>query len=267
MAAIYELTDPQWALVADLFDPRGRRGAPSQVARRQMVEAMLFLARTGCQWRYLPERYGPWGAVWQQWRRWRANGVWARAMARLVRKIRVAHSRDAIPSMVMIDAQTVKGGRAGPTFHDNGGRGGRTIGAKRSILVEILGLPIAARVDSARPHDVTAGRDLLKANLTDLPRLQAIVADRGYRGLRNLADHRHLALDIKVPPKPLPGVPLPPPRKGKGNFTPIAPLWRVERAFAELGRWRRLSRCFEGTEASAKAWLEVASFGYMLGRL
>ena len=188
-------------------------------------------------------------------------------MARLVRKIRVAHSRDAIPSMVMIDAQTVKGGRAGPTFHDNGGRGGRTIGAKRSILVEILGLPIAARVDSARPHDVTAGRDLLKANLTDLPRLQAIVADRGYRGLRNLADHRHLALDIKVPPKPLPGVPLPPPRKGKGNFTPIAPLWRVERAFAELGRWRRLSRCFEGTEASAKAWLEVASFGYMLGRL
>src|SRR5450759_260380 len=251
VSTLIELTDEHWALVWDLFDPKGRRGAPARFDRRPMVDAILFLARTGCQWRYLPDCYPPWSAVWQQWRRWRENGVWRRAMARLAALIRVEHGRHPTPSMVMIDAQTVKGGRAGPTFHDNGGRGGRTIGAKRSILVEILGLPIAARVDSAIPHDVTAGRDLLKANLTDLPRLQAIVADRGYRGLRNLADHRHLALDIKVPPKPLPGVPLPPPRKGKGNFTPIAPLWRVERAFAELGRWRRLSRCFEGTEATS----------------
>lgn len=59
-----------------------------------------------------------------------------------------------------IDAQTAKGGRAGPTFHEAGGRGGRTIGAKRSILIEILGLPIAARVDPARPHDVKVGREL-----------------------------------------------------------------------------------------------------------
>lgn len=73
MAYAIELTDPQWALVAHLFDPPGRRGAPSQIPRRKMVNAMLFLARTGCQWRYLPDRYGPWGAVWQQWRRWRAR--------------------------------------------------------------------------------------------------------------------------------------------------------------------------------------------------
>jgi transposase len=73
MAYVIELTDDQWKLVADLFDPPGRRGAPAQIPRRQMVNAMLFLARTGCQWRYVPERYGEWGSVWQQWRRWRAN--------------------------------------------------------------------------------------------------------------------------------------------------------------------------------------------------
>lgn len=61
MAYVIELTDDQWKLVADLFDPPGRRGAPAQIPRRQMVNAMLFLARTGCQWRYLPERYGEWG--------------------------------------------------------------------------------------------------------------------------------------------------------------------------------------------------------------
>jgi len=81
MSHAIALTDEQWEPVADLFEPPGRRGAPAQIPRRQMVEAMLFLARTGCQWRYLPERYGPWTAVWAQWRRWRSNGVWARAVA------------------------------------------------------------------------------------------------------------------------------------------------------------------------------------------
>jgi transposase len=83
MSFAIALTDEQWELVADLFDAPGRRGAPAQIPRRQMVEAILFLARTGCQWRYLPERYGTWTAVWAQWRRWRANGVWAAVMARL----------------------------------------------------------------------------------------------------------------------------------------------------------------------------------------
>jgi transposase len=99
------LTDEQWRRVADLFDPPGRRGAPARIRRRQMVNAMLFVARTRCQLRYLPARYPPWGAVWQQWRRWRANGVWERAMARLAAQVRVRHERDPNPSMVMIDAQ------------------------------------------------------------------------------------------------------------------------------------------------------------------
>jgi hypothetical protein len=68
----------------------------------------------------------------------------------------VLHNREPVPPMVMVDAQTVKGGRYGPTFHEAGGRGGRTIGTKRTLLVEILGLPLAARADSARPHDVVA---------------------------------------------------------------------------------------------------------------
>jgi putative transposase len=254
VSTLIELTDEQWALVWDLFDPKGRRGAPARFDRRQMVDAILFLARTGCQWRYLPDCYPPWPAVWQQWRRWRENGVWRRAMARLAALIRVEHGRHPTPSMVMIDAQTVKGGRAGPTFHNAGGRGGRTIGTKRSILVEILGLPIAARVDPARPHDVRVGRELLADRLDELPRVSAIVADRGYRGLAKMAARRHVTLDIKAPPK------------GTSGFVPLAPLYKVEHAFAQLGRWRRLSRCYEGTEASARAWLEVASVGYLLGR-
>ena len=148
----------------------------------------------------------------------------------------------------------MKGGRYGPTFHNAGGRGGRTIGTKRTLLVEILGLPVFARADPAKPHDVGTGRDLLRDSLDGLPRVRAIVADRGYRGLRALAERHNVRLDIKAPPK------------GQTAFRPIAPLHKIEHAFAQLGRWRRLSRCYEGSEASATAWLEVASVAYLLGR-
>jgi len=153
VAAIVELTDPEWTLVEDLFDPTGRPGVAARYPRRQMVEAILFLARTGIQWRHLPDRYPPWEAVWQQWRRWRENGVWARAMSRIARLIRSMKRAHVEPTMVMIDAQTVRGGRAGPTFHSADGRGGRTIGTKRSILIEILGRPRTERQRSASASD------------------------------------------------------------------------------------------------------------------
>lgn len=255
MSYAIALTDEQWELVADLFDPPGRRGAPALIPRRRMVDAMLFIARTGIQWRYLPDRYGAWTAVWSQWRRWRANGVWARAMARLAAIVRILHDREPLPSMVMVDAQTVRGARYGPTFHDAGGPGGRTIGTKRTLLVEILGLPVAASACSARPHDVVAARALLRERVEGLPRLRAIVGDRAYRGLAAIARQKGLALDLKRPPD------------GATGFVPIRPLYRIEHAFAQLGRWRRLSRCYEGSEASARAWLEVASVGYLAWRV
>jgi transposase len=255
MGVVVELTDDEWSLVEDLFDPPTHRGVKGTIPRRDIVSAILWIARTGCQWRYLPERFPDWQAVWSQWRRWRDKGVWARAMRRLAAAIRQRHGRKADPSMVMIDGQTVKGGRAGPTFHEAGGRGGRTNGTKRSLVIEILGLPLAVQVDSAKPHDVRSGRELLTKTLPALGSVKAIVADRGYKGLNKMAAKQGLLLDIKAPPK------------GTSGFTPIAPLYRVEHAFARLGRWRRLSRCYEVSAASARAWLEVAAVAYLFARL
>lgn len=116
------------------------------------------------------------------------------------------------------------------------------------------GCGVAARVDPARPHDVSAGRELLREHIDTLPRLRAIVGDRAYRGLAALAERKHVALDIKAPP---PGVDV---------FRPIWPRYKVEHTIAQLGRWRRLSRCYEGSAASARAWLEVASVGYLAWR-
>lgn len=93
--------------------------------------------------------------------------------------------------------------------------------------------------------------------LTALPTVRDVLADRGYRGLTKAAARHGAQVHIKVPPPPPPGK----------TFSAIVPLVKVEHAFAQLLRRRRLSRCFEGTTASATAWLEVASFGYLLGGL
>ena len=147
MGAVVELTDEEWGLVEALFDPPVHRGVKGTIPRRDIVDAILWVARTGCQWRYLPARFPDWQAVWSQWRRWRDKGTWAAAMRVLAREIRLRCNRKADPTMVMIDGQTVKGWRAGPTFHEAGGRGGYTRGAKRTILIEILGLPLAVSVE------------------------------------------------------------------------------------------------------------------------
>ena len=170
-----------------------------------------FIGRTGIQWRYLPAGYPPWTAVWSQWLL-RANGVWAAAMTPpggnrpLVPRpgARAQHGHGRRPDR--------EGRPLRPTFHAPGGRGGRTIGTKRTLLVEILGLPVAAAACSARPHDVVAGRELLGDRIDELPRLRAIVGDRAYRGLTRLASCKGLEPDIKAPPP------------GASSFVPLRPL-------------------------------------------
>lgn len=157
-------------------------------------------------------------------------------MTRLAAIVRLLHDRDPFPSMVMVDTQTVRGGRYGSTFHEAGGRGGRTIGTKRTILVSDPG-PAARRPRGLRSAARRRRRPGAPARPTAGP-----------------AERKHLALDIKAPPP------------GMSGFVPIRPLHRIEHAFAQLGRWRRLSRCYEGSEASARAWLEVASVGYLAWR-
>jgi hypothetical protein len=101
---------------------------------------------------------------------------------------------------------------------------------------------------------VVAARELLRERIDGLPRLRAIVGDRAYTGLARLVARKGLSLDIKRKPA------------GGPAFVPLRPLVKVEHAFAQLGRWRRLSRCYEGTVASARTWLEVASVGYLAWR-
>ena len=129
-----DLTDEQWTLLEPVFNAPGKRGPKHAVDLRSVVDAMLYISHTGCQWRFLPESFGPWTRAWSQFRRWSRNGTWARALTVLHEAARRADGRAAAtPSMVVIDTHLARGAsNGGVTFHDRGGPYGGTKGAKRA---------------------------------------------------------------------------------------------------------------------------------------
>jgi putative transposase len=143
-----DLADDQWDLLEPVFNAPGKRGRKHADDLRTVVDAMLYIAQTGCQWRYLPASFGQWTRVWSQFRRWSRTGTWAQALTVLHAAARIEDGRtDETPSMVVIDTHLARGASNGAfTFHDRGGRYGRTKGAKRVVAVDVTGLPVAALV-------------------------------------------------------------------------------------------------------------------------
>ena len=150
-----DLTEEQWALLEPVFNTPGKRGPKHGADLRSVVDAMLYISHTGCQWRFLPESFGPWTRVWSQFRRWTRNGTWARTLTVLHEAARAADGRaHATPSMVVIDTHLARGAsNGGLSFHDRGGPYGRTKGAKRIVAVDVTGLPVGALVVPASTHE------------------------------------------------------------------------------------------------------------------
>ncbi len=256
-----DLTDEQWALLEPVFNAPGKRGRRHGDDLRGVVDAMLYIAQTGCQWRYLPESFGPWTRVWSQFRRWSRNGTWARALTVLHHAAREADGRgEATPSMVVIDTHLARGAsNGGATFHDRGGPFGRTKGAKRVVAVDVTGLPVGALVVPASTHENRASALMLE-HLTAqgvTGRLELVLVDRGVTataarrlGRAHGVEVRRVGWDDKQP-----------------VFRPIRHAWRVEVAHGRLGRARRLAKSFENTTTSATGWLQVACIATTLRHL
>ncbi len=112
-----DLTDEEWALLAPLLERprRDGRGKPRTVDRREVVNAILYVLRTGCQWRYLPEGFPHWNTVYWYFARWTDDGTWERVNDHLRRQWRVQIGRDAEPSAAIIDSQSAKTTEKGAT--------------------------------------------------------------------------------------------------------------------------------------------------------
>ena len=256
-----DLTDGQWDLLEPVFNAPGKRGRKHADDLRGVVDAILYIAQTGCQLRYLPESFGPWTRVWSQFRRWSRNGTWARALTVLHASARNTDGRaEERPSMVVIDAHLARGAsNGGFTFHDRGGPYGRTKGAKRIVAVDVTGLPVGALVVPASTHENRAS-ELMLQHLTEqgvADRLELVLVDRGVTAAAARTLGRHHGLEVR--------------RIGWDDkqpvFRPIRHAWRVEVAHGRLGRSRRLSKSFENTTNSATGWLQVACIATTLRHL
>ncbi len=262
-----DLTDSQWNVLEPLLLVPSKRGPKHGDDLRHVVDAMLYISHTGCQWRYLPNEFGPWTRVWSQFRRWSRNGTWTRVLTALHASSRIALGRkEPLPSMVVIDTHLTRGAsNGGSTFHNQGGHFGRTNGAKRIVCVDVTGLPLCVRVVPASTSEASAVEQILDdlARCVADERLELVLMDRGTApssatrlSARFNYEVRRVGWDQ-------------PPRNEHGAkvFRPIHHAWRVEVAHGHFVRRRRLARSFENTVDSATGWLHIASISEVLRAL
>ena len=194
MAYPSDLTDEQWELLEPLTCAGPASGPKHGTDLRLVVDAMMYVTQTGCQWRYLPGEFGPWTRVWSQFRRWSRNGTWATVLAELHRQARLQAGRpEDLPSALSCAAcRAARDGswwtrtwprrlRGGVTFHDQGDPYGRTNGAKRVVAIDVTGLPLPGVVVPASTSENTCVELVLEQlhAMGQGTRLELVLVDRG----------------------------------------------------------------------------------------
>ena len=254
-------------MLAPLIPPAKPGGRPRTTDMREVLNAIFYLLRSGGAWRLLPQEFPAWQTVYDYFRHWRNAGLWEQIHTTLRERVRRHVGRKADPSAAIIDSQSVKTTDRGGEHGYDGGK--KINGRKRHLLVDTLGVVLKAKVHPANIADRDGARLLLEPLAGVFARLRHLWADMGYRGQILGWIRTHLGWNVEVVKRPskwgrYPIDVEPPPMPA---FTVLPRRWVVERSFAWLGRYRRMSKDYEYLTASSEALIYAAMSRLMLHRL
>lgn len=242
MQTQYErLTDAQWENIKEYLPIKRKR----KYDLRDVIDAIFWILRIGSQWRNLPESFPPWKSVYYYFQKWKKDGTLQKINEGLNRKERIRQGKEATPSMLNIDSQSVK---AGPFVgHDKGIDGNKRVnGRKRHIVTDTLGLVWFVVVHAANLTDGSMANKVVEPLSGYLHRIKKILADAAYeKNFRDWVYENMLGVELQLSSKP-------PTTKG---FVPIKWRWVVEQTFGRFNYFRRLDKDHEKTVESSEAWV------------
>ena len=251
-----DMSEAELALIAPLLPPRKKRGRkPTEAA--VILNALFYLIRAGCPWRYLPKDFPPFTTVQNRFYAWRDSGLWTQIVGVLAMAARQAEGRRPEPTAAVVDSQSVKTTEAGGPRGFDAAK--KVKGRKRHLAVDTLGLPIECQITVASVQDRDALAPLLKAVHRKSPQVEMSFVDGGYQGEEaQRAAFEASRISITVVKRTDTQI--------KG-FVVLPKRWVVERTFGWINRPRRLAKDFEATIESALAWLQLALAFLLIRRL